>query len=68
MVLKNHNIFIPINRQEYNLLIIYNYYVTSAQKKCHGQLLRSGMEFIGLDYLDLFGDLRTDIDSSVTEE
>ena len=27
MVLKNHNIVIPINRQEANLLIIYNSYV-----------------------------------------
>ena len=50
MVLKNHNIVIPINIQEDNFLIIYNYYVTSLQKKHHGPLLRSGMEFIGLDY------------------
>ena len=67
MVPNNHNIFIPINRQEAKLSIIYNYYVTSAQKKRHGPLLRLGMAFIGLDSLDLFGDLRTYIDSSEIE-
>ena len=67
MVPKNHNIVIPINRQEANLLIIYNSYVTSEKKKRHGPLLRLGMAFIGLDYLDLFGNLRKDTDSSGTE-
>ena len=67
MVLKNHNIVIPINRQEVNLPIIYNYYVISAQKKRHEPLFRLGMAFIGLYSLDLFGDLIIDIDSSGTE-
>ena len=67
MVPKNHNIVIPINIQEANLTIIYNSYVTSTQKKLHGTILRSGMEFIGLDYLDLFGDIRIDTYSSGTE-
>ena len=64
MVQKNQNIVISINREEANLSIIYNYYVTSAQKKCYGPLFISGMAFIGFDYLDLFGDIRTDTDSS----
>ena len=67
MVPKKHNILIPINIQEDNPPIIYNYYVTSAQNKRHGTLLRSGMAFIGLDYLDFLGDLITDIDRSGTE-
>ena len=50
MVLKNHNIVIPINKQDSNLTIIYNSYVTSAQMKRHEPLLRSGMAFIGLDF------------------
>ena len=66
--MKNHNIVIPINIQEANLPIIYNYYVTSAQKKRHWPLLRLGMAFISLDYLDLFGDIRTDTYSSGTME
>ena len=64
MVQKNQNIVISINREEANLSIIYNYYVTSAQKKCYGPLFISGMAFISFDYLDLFADLRTDTDSS----
>ena len=52
-----------MNRQEYNLPIIYNYFVTSAQKKRDGTLFRLGMACIGLDSLDFFGDLRTDTDS-----
>ena len=67
MVPKKHNIFIPINRQEANLPIIYNSYVTSAQKKFHEPLLISGMVFICLGYLDPFGGLITDTDGSVTE-
>ena len=51
-VLNNHNIVIPINRQEANFTTIYNYYVTSAQNKCHGPLLILGMEFIGLEILE----------------
>ena len=54
MVLKNHNIVIPINILEANLPIIYNSYVTSAQNKRHGPLLISGMAFIGLDSLGFF--------------
>ena len=65
MVLNNHNIIIPINRQEAKLTIIYNYYVTSAQKKRHGPL-RSGIPFIGLIILYFFGNLRTDIDIILT--
>ena len=67
MVMKNHNIVIPINIQEANLAIIHNYYVNSAQKKRHGPLLRSCMAFISLDSLDLFGDIRTDTDCSGTD-
>ena len=67
MILKNHNIIIPINIQEANLPIIYNYDVTSAQKKRHGPLLISGKAFIGLYYLDFFGDLITDTYISVIE-
>ena len=58
----------PIKIQEANLPIIHYYYsVTSAQKKQHGPLLISGMTFIGLDYLDLFRNIRTDTDNIVTE-
>ena len=67
MLPKNHNIDVPIDRQEYNFPTVYNYYVTSAQKKRHGPLLRLSMAFISLDYLDLFGDLRADEESSRTE-
>ena len=67
MVLKNHKIFMPINIQEYNLPIIYNLYVSSAQNKHHGTVLISGMAFIGLDSLGLISGIRTDIDSSGTE-
>ena len=67
MVLKNHNIFIPIKRQESNPPIIRYCYVTSAQQKHHGPLLISGMTIISLNYLDLFGNLRTDTDNIVTE-
>ena len=67
MLLKNHKIDVPINRQEYNLPIIYNSYVTSAQKKRNGTLLRSGIAFIVLGYLYFFVDIITDTDSSETE-
>ena len=60
MLLNNHKIVILINRQDANLPIIYNSYVTSAQNKRHRQLLRLGMDFIGLGSLDLFGDIRID--------
>ena len=59
MVLNNYNSVVPINIQEYKSPIIYNSYVTSAQNKHHGPLLRLDTAFIGLDYLDLFGYLRT---------
>ena len=59
MLLKNHKIFILINIQEANPPIIYNFYVTSAQKKRHGQILRSGIAFIGFYYMYFFGDIRT---------
>ena len=67
MFLKNHNIVTPINRQEANIPIIYNYYLTSAQKKRHWPLLILGMEFIDFDSLDFFGYLKTDIYNSRTE-
>ena len=67
MVPKNHNIVIPINIQEANLTIIYNSYVTPAQKKCHWPLLVLGMAFISLDYLDFSGNIRTDADCSGAE-
>ena len=67
MLPKNHNIDVPIDRHEYNFPTVYNYYVTSAQKKRHGPLLRLGMAFISWDCLDLFGDLRTDEEISGTE-
>ena len=67
MVSKNNNIVVPIKIQEANIPIIYNSYVTSAQKKRHGPLLRSGMAFIILDSLDFFGYLITDIYRSGTE-
>ena len=41
--------------------------MTSAQNKRHGPLLRLSISFIGLDYLDLIGDIRTYIDSIGTE-
>ena len=41
--------------------------MSSTQNKFHGPLLRSGKACIGLEYLDLFGDIITDIDSHVTE-
>ena len=66
-LVKNHNNDVPINRQEDTPPIIYNSYVTRTQNKLHGPLLRLGMTFISLDYLDLFGDLRTDEESSGTE-
>ena len=66
-VLNNHNIVIPINRQEANFTTIYNYYVTSAQNKRHWSLLLSGMAFISLDSLDFFGNIRTATDCSGTE-
>ena len=67
MVLKSHNIAIPINRQEANLPIIYHSYMNSAQKKRRGTLFISGMEVIGLDYLGSFGSIVTDVYSSGTE-
>ena len=66
-VLNNHNIVIPINRQEANFTTIYNYYVTSAQNKRHWSLLVSGMEFISLDSLYFFDNIITAIDCSGTE-
>ena len=47
--------------------MIYNSYVTSAQKKRHEPLFRSGMVFVGLDSLEFFGDLIIDTYSSGTE-
>ena len=67
MLPKNHNNDVPISRHEYNSPKHFKSYVTSAQKKRHGPLLRLGMAFISWDYLDLFGDLRTDEESSGTE-
>ena len=46
--------------------MIYKSYVTSAQRKLHGPLFRPGMVSIILNILDLFGDLKTYIDSSGT--
>ena len=66
-VLKNHNIVILVNRQEAKLPLIYNSYVTLAQNKRHGPLLILGVAFLGLDSLDLFGNIRIDTDSSGTE-
>ena len=59
-VMKNHSILIPINIQEANLNIFYNYYVTSSQKKRHWPLLRSCMAFISLDSLYFFGNIIID--------
>ena len=62
---KNHNIFIPINRKEANLPIIYNSYMTSAQKKRHGPLLRSGIKCIGFDYwiyLEILEQIQTSVE------
>ena len=67
MLWNKQSIDVTIIRQEYNLPIFYNYYVTSEKNKCHRTLLRLGMAFIGLDYLDLLGYLRTDTYSSGTE-
>ena len=41
--------------------------MTSAQNKRNGPLFRLGMSFIGLNSLDLFGNIRTDTGSSGTE-
>ena len=57
IALKNHNIITPINRQEDNLSIIYNSYVTSAQNKRNGPLLRLGVVIIGLCFFELSGNL-----------
>ena len=67
MVLKNHNIVIPINRQEANLPIVYDYYVTSAKNKHHWPLLISGVVFIILGSLGFFGGLIIDTYSRGTE-
>ena len=67
MVLKNYNILILINIQEDNLNTTYNYYVTSSQKKRHGPLLRLVMVSIGLDSLELLGNLIIYTDISRTE-
>ena len=64
MVLKYHNIFITINKQETKLPIFYNSYVTSAQDKFHGLLLRLGIAFTSLNSLGFFWNLRTDTDNS----
>ena len=67
MLLNNHNIDLPINREEGRIPVIYKSDVTSAQNKLHGPLLRLGMAFISLDSLDLFGYLRIYTNSSGTE-
>ena len=41
--------------------------MASAQNKRNGPLFRLGMSFIGLNSLDLFGNIRTDTGSSGTE-
>ena len=41
--------------------------MTSAQNKRNESLFRLGMSFIGLNSLDLFGNIRTDTGSSGTE-
>ena len=41
--------------------------MTQTKKKRQEPLLRPGMAFIGLDYLDFFGNIITDIDISGTE-
>ena len=58
MNMKNNNIFIPIRREQANLPIIFDSYVTTKQKNEVGPHIRSAMAYSNLSSLDFFGDLQ----------
>ena len=59
MTCKGNRIVIPISREQSNLPIVFNSFVSAQEKKKAGQHIRSAMAYSNLSKLDFFGDLKT---------
>ena len=59
MHFKGNRVVIPIRREQSNPLILYNYFVSSKEKKEVGPHTHSTMDYSNLSNLDFFGDLQT---------
>ena len=59
MYCKGNRIEITIRNNQVNLLIVYNLFVSTQEKKDIGPHIRSAMAYSNLSTLDLFGDLQT---------
>ena len=55
MNLKNNKIIIPIRREQANLPIVFDSYLTTKQKNEVGPHIRSAMAYSNLSLLDFFG-------------
>ena len=56
---KGNIMVIPIRREQAKLKIVYNYFVSTQEKKEVGPHIWSVMAYFNLYTLDLFGDLQT---------
>ena len=59
MTCKGNRIIIPISREQSNLPIVFNYFVSTQEKNKSGQHIRSEIAYYNLSKLDFFGDLKT---------
>ena len=59
MNLKNNKIVIPIRREQANLPMVHNSFVSTREKKEVGPHILSAMAYSNRSQLDFFGDLRT---------
>ena len=59
MILKNNKIVIPIRREQANLPMVRNSFVSTREKKEVGPHIQSAMAYSNLSQLNFFGDLRT---------
>ena len=62
MSCKGNRIVIPISREQSNLPIVFNSFVSTQEKKKSGQHIQSAMAYSNLSKLDFFGDLKTSHD------
>ena len=68
MTFKGNHIVIPISREQSNLPIVFNSFVSTQEKKKSGQHIRSEMAYSNPSKLDLFGDLKTSNDMVNSKE
>ena len=59
MMLRDHHIKIPINRNAANLPVVFKSFVSSKEKRLIGPQMLSGLAHTRLSQLDFFGDLAT---------